>query len=138
MDSLIKKDELMLSGHESFLVQAHDQNRAARANGYDYFSATATATTVARLPMLRTYKIPVVKSSGLASGSASGSRLLTLREMEIIGQLGTGLSVKGVARELDIAPGTVKWHVKNIYYKLGASSREDALSKARLRGIIWR
>ncbi|PTU30851.1 response regulator transcription factor [Stenotrophobium rhamnosiphilum] len=74
------------------------------------------------------YKIPAV--------DATDTRLLTPREIEVLVLLGTGLSVKGVARELIISPGTVKWHVKNLYYKLGASSREDALSKGRLRGII--
>ena len=74
------------------------------------------------------YKIPVVDAPDI--------RLLTPREIEILVLLGTGLSVKGVARDLVISPGTVKWHVKNLYYKLGASSREDALSKARLRRII--
>ncbi|MES2488908.1 MAG: helix-turn-helix transcriptional regulator [Pseudomonadota bacterium] len=79
-------------------------------------------------PMGDIYKIPARKRA------VAG--FLTPREIEILEILGIGLSVKGAARELDISPGTVKWHVKNIYYKLGASSREDALSKARLRKII--
>lgn len=78
--------------------------------------------------MTDVYKVPVA--------DVPNTRLLTPREIEILVLLGTGLSVKGVARDLVISPGTVKWHVKNLYYKLGASSREDALSKARLRRII--
>lgn len=71
-----------------------------------------------------------------AANSASADRLLTVRETEILELFGKGLSVKGAARIFDISPGTVKWHVRNLYDKLGASSREDALSKARLRQII--
>ena len=82
----------------------------------------------ATLAIREIYKTPAT--------DAADARSLTARELEILELLGTGLSVKGVARELDISPGTVKWHVKNLYYKLGASSREDALSKARLRKII--
>ena len=63
-------------------------------------------------------------------------KLLTVRETEILELFGKGLSVKGIARSFAISPGTVKWHVRNLYEKLGASSREDALSKARLRKII--
>lgn len=121
MDSLIKKDDLMLGGREPFAVQAHDQSHVVMANGYEYFAATEAA----QLPMVRSYKTP-----------AADVRSLTARETQIIELLGKGLSVKGVARDLAITPGTVKWHVKNIYYKLGASSREDALSKARQRQII--
>lgn len=61
---------------------------------------------------------------------------LSPREIEILESLGRGLSMKGTARGLAISPGTVKWHVRNLYWKLGASSREDALSKARLRQLI--
>ena len=80
--------------------------------------------------------LPIREIYKTLATDAADARSLTARELEILELLGTGLSVKGVARELDISPGTVKWHVKNLYYKLGASSREDALSKARLRKII--
>lgn len=57
--------------------------------------------------------------------------LLSVREREVFDLLGKALSIKSIARGLDLSPGTVKWHLKNIYGKLGASSREDALTKAR-------
>jgi DNA-binding NarL/FixJ family response regulator len=82
-------------------------------------------------PIGDVYQIPAARAA-----RAANAGFLTPREMEILEILGRGLSVKGAARELAISPGTVKWHVKNIYYKLGASSREDALLKARLRKII--
>jgi LuxR family transcriptional regulator, maltose regulon positive regulatory protein len=37
---------------------------------------------------------------------------------------------------LNRSSGTVKWHLKNIYAKLNAVAREDALAKARALGII--
>jgi LuxR family maltose regulon positive regulatory protein len=58
-------------------------------------------------------------------------KLLTVREREILQLLGRALSTKSIARELNLSPGTVKWHLRNIYGKLGAFSKEDALSKAR-------
>lgn len=80
------------------------------------------------LPMLRTRKN--------SAANVPCRRLLTARETEILELLGKGLSVKGAARDLTISPGTVKWHAKNIYEKLGVTSREDALRKARLRQLI--
>lgn len=71
-----------------------------------------------------------------AVSTVQPNRLLTVRETEILELFGKGLSVKGVARIFDISPGTVKWHVRNLYDKLGASSREGAISKARQRQII--
>jgi DNA-binding CsgD family transcriptional regulator len=61
---------------------------------------------------------------------------LTEREHEILELAGQGLSVKGTAQTLGISPGTVTWHLKNSYLKLGASSREDALKKARAEKLI--
>lgn len=73
---------------------------------------------------------------GKKSTSETEALSLTGRESEILTLLGKGLSVKGIARVLDNSPGTVKWHVKNIYTKLAVGSREDALQKARRRKII--
>lgn len=61
---------------------------------------------------------------------------LTERELVILALMGKGLSVKGVAQTLGISPGTVTWHAKNSYIKLGACSREVALRKARAQKII--
>jgi two-component system nitrate/nitrite response regulator NarL len=50
--------------------------------------------------------------------------LLTGRELEIAQLISTtGLSNKGVARRLDIAEGTVKVHLHNIFRKLNIGNR---------------
>ena len=51
---------------------------------------------------------------------------LTQREHEILEQIAEGLSNKLIARALDISPGTVKVHVKNILRKLHLNSRVEA------------
>ena len=50
--------------------------------------------------------------------------------------LSKALSNKSIAKALNISPGTVKWHLKSIYAKLGAVSREDAGIKARSLQIV--
>lgn len=51
---------------------------------------------------------------------------LTEREREILRALATGRSNKLIARDLSIAEGTVKVHVKNVLRKLGLKSRVEA------------
>lgn len=75
-------------------------------------------------------------SSAAPSRTAPGTDLLTARERDVLNLLAKALSMKGIARALDLSPGTVKWHLKNVYGKLGASSREDALAKARVLGLV--
>jgi two-component system nitrate/nitrite response regulator NarL len=48
---------------------------------------------------------------------------LTLREMEIAGQIAAGRSNKDVSREFSICERTVKHHLTNIFKKVGVSSR---------------
>ena len=46
------------------------------------------------------------------------------------------MSNKRIALALDIGGETVKWHMKNLFSKLSAGSREHAVDRARLLGII--
>jgi len=64
------------------------------------------------------------------------AEILSQREREVVVLLSKALSTKSIARVLSISSGTVKWHLKNIYSKLDAAAREDALAKARALGII--
>jgi LuxR family maltose regulon positive regulatory protein len=65
-----------------------------------------------------------------------GGGILSQREREVLALLSRALSTKSIARVLSLSSGTVKWHLKNIYAKLDATAREDALAKARALGII--
>ena len=52
--------------------------------------------------------------------------LLTSREQAVLHQIACGLSNRAIAHELRVAEGTVKVHVKNVFKKLGVSSRASA------------
>jgi LuxR family maltose regulon positive regulatory protein len=59
-----------------------------------------------------------------------GDTTLSSREFEITTLLSTGLSNKEIGRTMGLSNETVKWHLKNIYDKLGVEDRADAISKA--------
>ncbi len=54
---------------------------------------------------------------------------LTPRELEVLRLLARGHTNLAIANALVVREGTVKYHVKNILRKLGASSRADAVSR---------
>ena len=62
--------------------------------------------------------------------------VLTPKETEVLGLLNRGMTYRRIALTLNVGRETVKWHIKNLYLKLSASSRFDALESARLRGLI--
>ena len=57
-----------------------------------------------------------------------GRELLSERESEVTRLLLKGLAPKVVGRMLDIAPGTVRNHIKSIYAKLGVRSQAELLA----------
>ena len=61
---------------------------------------------------------------------------LTIREEEVLRLLARGQCNKTIGRELGIALGTVKTHVKGIMAKLDATSRTEAASIAAEKGLV--
>lgn len=61
---------------------------------------------------------------------------LSRRELEIVEQLTLQRTTDQIARALYISTNTVKTHVRSIYRKLDASSREDALRRLRQLGLV--
>lgn len=60
---------------------------------------------------------------------------LTPRETDILSGMVAGLTNAEIAERLVLSPGTVKWYVKQLYGKLGAHSREEAISQALACGL---
>jgi DNA-binding NarL/FixJ family response regulator len=61
---------------------------------------------------------------------------LSRRESEVLGLLGEGLGVAQIARRLFISLSTAKTHVANIYDKLGATNRAQAIMAAVHAGLL--
>ncbi len=71
-------------------------------------------------------ELPVASPSHLDDG---GIDTLTPRELEVLRLLARGHTNLAIADALVVREGTVKYHVKNILRKLGATSRTDAVSR---------
>jgi DNA-binding NarL/FixJ family response regulator len=65
----------------------------------------------------------------------SGASLST-RERAIVLLMGQGLTNKMIARQLTIAPETVKSHAKRIFWKLAVQTRAQAVYRASALGLI--
>ena len=62
--------------------------------------------------------------------------VLSQREKDVVRCIEEGLTYKEISRKLKISSHTVHTHIKNIYEKLQAKDRGEALIKARKTGII--
>lgn len=68
---------------------------------------------------------PFIDVSSLASDPLGG---LTPRERELLAALAGGLTNQQMAAQLDISLNTVKFHLKNLYDKLGVGNRAQAVA----------
>ncbi|MSW54401.1 MAG: hypothetical protein F2819_04870, partial [Actinobacteria bacterium] len=59
------------------------------------------------------------------------SAALTKRELEILRHLATGNPISAIGKMLHISQNTMKTHLKNVYRKIGASGRDEAVAKAK-------
>ena len=61
---------------------------------------------------------------------------LTERELGIVRAVARGLSNEAISKELWVAEQTVKFHLTNIYRKLGAKNRTQATRIAQQHGLV--
>ena len=78
------------------------------------------------------------QATGLSNGEPCAQivELLTGRERELLGHLPTHLSQREIATAMYLSLNTVKTHTANVYRKLGAGSRSEAVATARLHGLL--
>ncbi|MNO41671.1 Serine/threonine-protein kinase PknK [compost metagenome] len=62
---------------------------------------------------------------------ADTPKVLSARELDVLSLVAQALPNKKIARVLNLSPETVKWHMKNIFYKLGVTGRDEAIAKVR-------
>ena len=80
---------------------------------------------------------PVIASrlaERIAIDEASG---LSERQHEVLQLVASGMRNQEIADQLFLSLRTVKFHVENIYQKLGVRSRTEAIRIARERGILF-
>ncbi len=72
-----------------------------------------------------------------ATGEGTGGAL-TERELGILRLLAQGKDAQAIADELTISANTVRTHLQNIFSKLGAHSKLEAVATATARGLLRR
>jgi DNA-binding NarL/FixJ family response regulator len=76
-----------------------------------------------------------LRSSGLTT-SVEEHSVLTTRQQEILPLLAEGMPNKKIARMLGVTEGTVKQHLKDLFRRLEASNRTQAVKQASRLGLL--
>lgn len=95
----------------------------------------AVAAGQSLLPPEIAAKLVQVISQGGPAKREPGEQL-TERELEILRLIASGAANKEIAGQLYISENTVKTHIANLFQKLGARDRTEAVTRALARGLI--
>ncbi len=130
---------LLLSAHdEAAIVYSALQDGAA-----GFISKESTRAELVDA-VLNCAKGRDVVAPGLAAGlvgeiqrrNTSDAPTLSAREREVLGYIAGGQSIPAMAKEMFLAPSTVKTHVQRLYEKLGVGDRGAAVAEAMRRGLL--
>lgn len=129
------------------LISAHDESaivyRALQDGATGFLPKESTRSELVSAVLDCANGRDVVAPS-LAAGLAGEIRrraepdgpALSPREREVLALIAAGRSIPAMAKELFLAPSTVKTHVQRLYEKLGVSDRGAAVAEAMRRKIL--
>jgi two-component system nitrate/nitrite response regulator NarL len=111
------------------------------AHGYVWKAASSDELVDAIRSVLGGHRRIVVSMPDPAAPEERGgegrfAKVMSDREIEVISLVAHALSNRQIAARLSITEGTVKRHLRNIFAKLDAVSRIDAVNKAFTAGVI--
>jgi len=107
--------------------------------GHSPISSKIARTIVRRLSNRQsssTAPPPVSPGAAALVPPPASARLLTPRETDILWGIAKGFTYAELAENLQISNQTVPVHIRNIYRKLQANNRSEAVYEASRRGLI--
>lgn len=128
---------VLSSYHDSDLVQ-----RAIQAGAAGYLVKGLTAKELAEAIRATHAGWPALSPEALealalcADASPKPGNDLTDREREVLSLMAKGLSNAEIARRLTVSLSTVKYHVRGVFFKLGAANRAEAVALALEHNLI--
>ncbi|MCA1706891.1 MAG: LuxR C-terminal-related transcriptional regulator, partial [Actinobacteria bacterium] len=128
---------LTLAESEGYVRVFVDEDNPMARLLYEALSHGVESDYVRRL--LAAFPVAEPEQTMSSPSRVSGSELvepLSERELEVLQLIAEGLTNQEVATRLYLSLHTVKVHARNIYGKLGARSRTQAVAKGKALGIL--
>jgi two-component system, NarL family, nitrate/nitrite response regulator NarL len=140
----VRRDELPT---RVLLISAHDESAivySALQEGAAGFISKESSRSELVDAVLNCAKGRDVVAPNLAAGlvgeiqrrNESDAPTLSAREREVLGLIAGGQTIPAMAKQMFLAPSTVKTHVQRLYEKLGVGDRGSAVAEAMRRGLL--
>jgi two-component system, NarL family, nitrate/nitrite response regulator NarL len=140
----VKRDQLPT---RVLLISAHDESAivySALQDGAAGFISKESSRSELVDAVLNCAKGRDVVAPNLAAGlvgeirrrNDSDTPTLSAREREVLALIAGGQTIPAMAKQMYLAPSTVKTHVQRLYEKLGVSDRGAVVAEAMRRGLL--
>ena len=126
---------VMLSGHDDPRLIEEALRRGASAFILKQIDPADLAGAIRQAVAGTVYR-PLGRAEG--AGDAVEAAGLTRKERDVLERLARGLSNAEIGKELWLSQQTVKFHLTNVYRKLGVANRTEAVRHALERGLVSR
>ncbi|WP_158602060.1 LuxR C-terminal-related transcriptional regulator [Pararobbsia silviterrae] len=128
--SVVDSDPIVLEMIEAIRSNRADRQVESRGLAPDAYLQTLLTAGGRTLTPNATSATP---SAGVDTATTEP---LTERELKVLRLLKTGLGNRELARSLFVSEATVKWHLHNIFAKLGVKNRTSALARAEQNSLL--
>jgi DNA-binding NarL/FixJ family response regulator len=118
------------------LAEEPERIHAALAAGADAYVLKAAHPEDLATAVRQAFTHSVYLAAPPAAGSPHESTPLTAREVEILRLVAEGYSNRRLAELLSVSEPTVKFHLTNVYRKLGVANRTEASRWAQRHGVL--
>jgi two-component system, NarL family, response regulator LiaR len=120
---------LLQAGASGYILKTADSTELVQAVRAVHRGESALDPVVAQ-------KVVQQLTSGRPLGAQATVETLTDRELQVLRLAARGMTNKAIGQDLGISDRTVQGHLANIYGKLNANSRTEAVTEALKQGWI--
>jgi NarL family two-component system response regulator LiaR len=110
--------------------------RAALSGGAAAYVLDSAQSSDVAWAMQQAFRHTVYLAHVAASAAPPDTLMLTRREYQVLMLVAEGHGNKSIAKWLAISDETVKFHLTNVFAKLGVSNRTEAAREAYRRGLL--
>lgn len=122
--------EALAAGAKGYLTKPLSPAKLLEAIHDAYHGGSPMSSLVARKV------VTFIRNGNLRAPESKDTVPLTRREREVLRSLAEGKSYKTIALQSQMSVNTVRYHIRNLYEKLGVHSQSEAVAKGLRQGLI--
>lgn len=129
-------DQLLAAAGLKVLIYSRDMRPDLRARALARGCTAWVSMSASADELVEAIELTAAGEQPVEHSNLPHAKVLTPRETEILGLITQGLSNREITEQLHLTANTLKTHIRQIYRKIGVSSRAQAVAWALHDGFL--